>query len=113
MPSSYVPDTGDIIWLDFDPSAGHEQAGHRLALVLSPKRYNGKTGLLICVPLTSRIKGFPFEVEFQDGSIQGVALADQVKSLDWRVRNAQRKGKTDNEVVNRIRTKIKLLLQLT
>ncbi|MYH70085.1 MAG: endoribonuclease MazF [Gammaproteobacteria bacterium] len=113
MPSSYVPDTGDIIWLDFDPSAGHEQAGHRPALVLSPKRYNGKTGLLICVPLTSRIKGFPFEVEFQDGSRQGVALADQVKSLDWRVRNAQRKGKADNEVVSRIRTKIKLLLQLT
>lgn len=113
MPSSYVPDTGDIIWLDFDPSAGHEQAGHRPALVLSPKRYNSKTGLLICVPLTSRIKGFPFEIEFQYGSIQSVALADQVKSLDWRVRHAQRKGKANNEVVNRIRTKIKLLLQLT
>ena len=113
MPSSYVPDTGDIIRLDFDPSAGHEQASHRPALVLSPKRYNGKTGLLICVPLTSRIKGFPFEVEFQDGSTQGVALADQAKSLDWRVRNAQRKGKANNEVVNRIRKKIKLLLQLT
>lgn len=113
MPSSYVPDTGDIIWLDFDPSAGHEQAGHRPALVLSPKRYNGKTGLLICVPLTSRIKGFPFEVDIQHGSIQSVALADQVKSLDWRVRYAQRKGKANNEVVNRIRTKIKLLLQLT
>jgi mRNA interferase MazF len=113
MPSSYVPDIGDIIWLDFDPSAGHEQAGHRPALVLSPKLYNTKTGLLICVPLTSQVKGFPFEVELQHKTIQGVALADQVKSLDWTVRHAQKKGKASNDVVNKVRAKIKLLLKLT
>ena len=113
MPSSYVPDIGDIIWLDFDPSAGHEQAGHRPALVLSPKLYNTKTGLLICVPLTSQVKGFPFEVELQHKTIQGVALADQVKSLDWTVRHAQKKGTASNDVVNKVRAKIKLLLKLT
>ena len=113
MPSSYVPDIGDLIWLDFDPSAGHEQAGHRPALVLSPKLYNTKTGLLICVPLTSQAKGFPFEVELQHKAIQGVALADQVKSLDWTVRHAQKKGKASNDVVNKVRAKIKLLLKLT
>lgn len=113
MPSSYVPDIGDIIWLDFDPSAGHEQTGHRPALVLSPKLYNTKTGLLICVPLTSQVKGFPFEVELQHKTIQGVALADQVKSLDWTVRHAQKKGKASNDVVNKVRSKIKLLLKLT
>lgn len=113
MPSSYVPDIGDIIWLDFDPSAVHEQAGHRPALVLSPKLYNTKTGLLICVPLTSQVKGFPFEVELQHKTIQGVALADQVKSLDWTVRHAQKKGKASNDVVNKVRAKIKLLLKLT
>ena len=113
MPSSYVPDIGDLIWLDFDPSAGHEQAGHRPALVLSPKLYNTKTGLLICVPLTSQVKGFPFEVELQHKTIQGVALADQVKSLDWTVRHAQKKGKASNDVVNKVRAKIKLLLKLT
>ena len=112
MPAPYVPDIGDIIWLDFDPSAGHEQAGHRPALVLSPKLYNSKTGLLVCVPLTSQAKGFPFEVELQHKAIPGVALADQVKSLDWRVRHAQKKGKANNEVVNRVRAKIKLLLKL-
>ncbi len=113
MPSSYVPDIGDIIWLDFDPSAGHEHAGHRPALVLSPKLYNTKTGLLICVPLTSQVKGFPFEVELQHKAIQGVALADQVKSLDWTVRHAQKKGKASNDAVNKVRAKIKLLLKLT
>ncbi len=112
MPVTYVPDIGDIIWLDFDPSAGHEQAGHRPALVLSPKLYNSKTGLLICVPLTNQIKGFPFEVALQHRAITGVALADQVKSLDWKIRRAQKKGKADNAVVNQVRSMIKLLLQL-
>ena len=83
------------------------------ALVLSPKLYNSKTGLLICVPLTSQVKGFPFEVELQHKTIQGVALADQVRSLDWTVRHAQKKGKASNDVVNKVRAKIKLLLKLT
>lgn len=111
MPPSYTPDTGDIVWLEFDPSAGHEQAGHRPALVLSPKLYNSKTGLLVCVPITSRSKGFPFEVELQRKAIKGVALADQVKSLDWRARHARKKGKVNDEIVNRVHAKIKLLLK--
>ena len=113
MPARYLPDIGDIIWLDFDPSAGHEQAGHRPALVLSPKLYNSKTKLLICVPITSQIKDYPFEVDLQHKTMKGVALAEQVKSLDWSERHAQKKGKANNEVVNDVRKKIKLLLQLT
>ena len=81
----YVPDTGDIVWLDFDPQARHEQAGHRPAVVLSPAAYNGRIGLLVCCPVTTRIKGYPFEVPVA-GSPPSVAIADQVKSLDWRRR---------------------------
>ena len=88
----YVPDAGDIVWLEFDPQAGREQAGHRPALVLSPATYNGKTSLMICCPMTTRIKGYPFEVRIT-GAASSVALADQIKSLDWRVRRATRKGR--------------------
>ena len=87
-----VPDAGDIVWLEFDPQAGREQAGHRPALVLSPAAYNGKTSLMVCCPMTTRIKGYPFEVRI-GGSTPSVVLADQVKSLDWRVRRAVRKGR--------------------
>ena len=86
-----MPDTDDIIWLDFDPQAGHEQAGRRAAVVLSPAAYNGRIGLVVCCPVTTRIKGYPFEVALS-GSPPAVALADQVKSLDWRTRGATRKG---------------------
>ena len=88
----YVPDAGDIVWLQFDPQAGREQAGHRPALVLGPAAYNGKTSLMICCPMTTRIKGYPFEVQIA-GPAASVALADQIKSLDWRVRRASRKGR--------------------
>jgi mRNA interferase MazF len=88
----YVPDAGDVVWLEFDPQAGREQAGHRPALVLSPSAYNGKTSLMVCCPMTTRIKGYPFEVRIV-GATPSVALADQVKSLDWRVRRATRKGR--------------------
>jgi mRNA interferase MazF len=85
----FVPDRGDAIWLAFDPQAGHEQSG-RPALVLSPAAYNGRVGLAILCPITSQIKGYPFEVAVPEGlPIAGVVLSDQVKSLDWRVRNAQ------------------------
>jgi mRNA interferase MazF len=87
----YVPERGDIVWLSFDPQAGHEQAGHRPALVLSPKAYNAKSGLMLCCPMTTKIKGYPFEVSI-NGPSPSVALADQVKSLDWRARNASKKG---------------------
>jgi len=87
---SYVPRRGDLIWLSFDPQAGHEQAGRRPAFVLSPEPYNRKTGMLLACPITSRVKGYPFEVPLPSISgINGVILADQVKSLDWKVRKAE------------------------
>ena len=87
---SYVPARGDVVWLDFNPQAGHEQAGRRPALVLSPASYNGKLGLAIVCPITSRVKGYPFEVSIPSGfAVAGVVLADQVKNVDWQARNAQ------------------------
>ena len=99
MVSGYVPETGDIVWLEFDPQAGHEQAGHRPALVLSPARYNRLRGMMICCPMTSRIKGYPFEVVVSDAPPSAV-LADQIKSLDWRARRATFKSKASPAVVN-------------
>jgi mRNA interferase MazF len=85
----YVPDRGQIIWLSFSPNAGHEQSGRRPGLVLSPKAYNGKTGLLLACPITSQVKGYPFEVILPDGlPVSGALLVDQTKSLDWQVRDA-------------------------
>ena len=88
---SYTPDAADVVWIDFDSQAEHEQAKCRPAVVLTPKSYNEKTSLLICVPLTAKIKNYPFEVAIS-GEKDGVALADHVKSLDWRARNAKYKG---------------------
>ena len=105
-----VPDSGDVVWLEFDPQSGHEQAGHRPALVLSPATYNGKTGLMVCCPLTTQIKGYPFEVGFQLDGVQCVALADQVKSLDWRTRRAKHKGKVNQSVLVEVQAKLKALL---
>lgn len=106
---SYVPDAGDVVWLQFDPQAGHEQAGHRPAVVLSPAAYNGKTALMICCPLTTRIKGYPFEVPIA-GSPASVALADQVKSLDWQARRATRKGRVTVAELGQIRAKLRALI---
>jgi mRNA interferase MazF len=105
-----APDTGDVVWLEFDPQSGHEQAGHRPALVLSPSLYNGKTGLMVCSPLTTQIKGYPFEVVFQLDGVHCAALADQVKSLDWRARRARDKGKVDQKVLVEVQAKLKVLL---
>ena len=85
----YVPRRGDLVWLTFDPRAGHEQAGRRPALVLSPSSYNGKVGLALLCPVISHVKGYPFEVAIPPGlAIQGAVLADHVKSLDWQARKA-------------------------
>lgn len=85
----YVPERGDVVWLDFDPQAGREQAKRRPAVVLSPAAYNGRTSLALCCPVTSQVKGYPFEVALPAGAkAQGVVLADQVRSLDWRARSA-------------------------
>jgi mRNA interferase MazF len=109
MARGYVPDSGDIVWLDFTPQAGYEQAGHRPALVLSPAAYNGGTNLMICCPLTTRIKNYPFEVLIA-GARASVVLADQVKSVDWRARKAIRKGKVSATELAEVRAKIRVLI---
>ncbi len=106
---AYVPEAGDIVWLQFNPQAGHEQAGHRPALVLSPAKYN-KIGLMLCCPMTTKIKGYPFEVVIQ-GSQTNAALADQVKSLDWKVRKAKRKGQVTSTELAEVRAKSVALIQ--
>jgi mRNA interferase MazF len=98
------------VWLHFDPQAGHEQAGHRLALVLSPQKYNKLTSLMLCCPLTTAIKGYPFEVLTKVGGKPGVALADQVKSLDWRARKAKKEGAAEQGVLDEVLAKIETLL---
>ncbi|MBU2538279.1 MAG: endoribonuclease MazF [Proteobacteria bacterium] len=112
MAAPYVPDEGDIIWLNFTPQSGHEQAGRRPAVVLSPKLYNSRAGLVICVPVTNQIKGYPFEVVLSGAGATGAALADQVKSLDWQARQAERKGTATMTELAEIRAKIKSLLKL-
>ncbi len=112
MARGYVPDQGEVVWLRFDPQAGHEQAGHRPALVVSPKAYNGKVGLALLCPITSRVKGYPFEVLFPpESEVDGAVLADQVKSLDWRVRKAKRFAVAPREVVDEVLAKILALLE--
>lgn len=112
MSTTYIPEVGDIVWLNFTPQMGHEQAGRRPAVVLSPKAYNDKTGLLVCVPITSQIKGYPFEVRLSGNEVTGAALADQIKSLDWRSRQAQYKGKINAAELQEIKAKIAALLTL-
>ena len=113
MPSIYVPDAGDVVWLEFDPRAGHEQAGHRPALVISPASYNRKSGLMVCCPLTTQIKGYPFEVVTQVDGVDCAVLSDQVKSLDWKIRRAKKKAVVSAEVMLHVKAKIKALLQIT
>jgi mRNA interferase MazF len=109
MARSYVPDAGDIVWISFDPQAGREQAGHRPAVVLSPAAYNAKTSLMICCPMTTRIKNYPFEVAIA-GATPSAVLADQVKSVDCRRRRAKRKGFVTVPELAEIRDKIRALI---
>ena len=107
----YVPDRGDVVWLQFTPQAGHEQAGHRPALVLSPASYNRRSGLMLCCPITSRVKGYPFEVALGEGqALEGVVLADQVKSLDWKARQASKKGRASSQVMAETLSKLQTLI---
>ena len=97
---SYVPDRGDIVWIDFNPGTGHEQAGRRPALVLSPAAYNRKTDLALMCPITSQVKGYPFEVVLPaDCPVQGAILSDQVRCLDWQSRGVARAAIATPEIV--------------
>ena len=112
MTSLYIPDQGDIIWLQFDPQAGHEEAGRRPALVISPKEYNRKVGLALFCPVTSQVKGYPFEVLLPAGlAVSGAIHSDQVKSLDWRVRKAKRLCTAPEAVVEEVLGKILALIR--
>jgi len=110
VPRQYVPDRGDIVWLHLNPQAGHEQTGRHPALVLSPALYNKPTGLMLCCPLTAKIKGYPFEVAIS-GQNAAVALADRIKSLDWRVHRAEYKGKAAQAEVADVLAKAYTLLK--
>src|SRR5262245_4124138 len=109
--AAYVPARGDLIWLQFTPQAGHEQAGHRPAVVISPSSYNRRVGLALCCPVTSHVKGYPFEVLVPPGiGVEGAILSDQIKSLDWRVRKARRIGTLPAEVLQETVGKIVALV---
>ncbi len=108
-PHAYVPQRGDVVWITLNPQAGHEQAGRRPAVVLSPRNYNSKTGLAILCPITSQVKGYPFEVPLPSGlPVTGAILSDQVKSLDWRARNTELicalPAETSSEVLEKLLT---------
>ena len=110
---SYVPDAGDLVWLTFDPQAGHEQRGRRPALILSPRAYNTKARLAIACPITSHAKGYPFEVALpEDGNVRGVVLADHVKNLDWNARRAEFAATAPVEVLTDVRERLRVLLGL-
>ena len=110
-PKRYVPERGDVVWLQFAPQAGHEQAGHRPALVVSPRSYNGKVGLALFCPITSQVKGYPFEVTLAPGGkVVGAILSDQLKSLDWRVRDAKKFDSVSDSVLNEVLAKIAALV---
>ncbi len=108
-----MPNCGDVVWITLNTQAGHEQAGRRPALVLSPKSYNSKTGLAIFCPITNQIKGYPFEVLLPEGlPVAGAILSDQVKSLDWHVRNAELICVLPAETISEVLQKLSVLLQL-
>ena len=111
LSENYVPRRGEVIWINFNPHMGHEHAGRRPSVVLSPDEYNRKVGLILLCPVTSKKKGYPFEVELPEGlPVNGVALADQVKSLDWRARDAEFACVLPPESVEAILKRARLLL---
>ena len=108
---TYVPQCGDVVWITLNPQAGHEQAGRRPAVVLSPQSYNTKTGLAILCPITNQIKGYPFEVLLPEGlPVAGTVLSDQVKSLDWRARDAELICTLPAEIMSEVLQKLGTLL---
>jgi mRNA interferase MazF len=112
VPGRYVPARGDLVWLQFDAQAGHEQRGRRPALVVSPQAYNSTVGLALCCPVTSKTKGYPFEVALPEGAkVSGVILADQLKSLDWAARRVQHIEPAPPDVVDEVLAKVLTLLE--
>ncbi len=110
--STYIPQRGDVIWLEFNPQAGREQAGRRPAFVVSPAAYNGKVGLALVCPVTSRVKGYPFEVLLPAGlAVTGVILSDQLKSLDWRKRRAEYLCTVPESIIVEVIKKVEALLR--
>ena len=111
MASNFIPHRGDVVWIDMQPQVGYEQSGRRPAIVLSPKAYNGKVGLALLCPITNQIKGYPFEVMIPSGlKVAGVVLSDQVKSLDWKIRNDEFCDKLPEAVILEILKKLETLL---
>ena len=111
MPRRYAPKRGEVVWIEFNPQAGHEQAGRRPALVISPEAYNRKVGLALLCPVTNRVKGYPFEVLLPSGlDVSGVILSDQVKSLDWFARQATRICDVPDKVTEEVLAKLKTLV---
>ena len=109
--TAYVPEAGDLIWLTFDPRSGREQAGRRSSLVLSPRLYNAKSALALVCPITNRAKGYPFEVAVPAGQgAAGVILADDIKSVDWKARRAEKLGTCSSEVMDEVRARLAPLL---
>lgn len=109
--STDTPDRGDLVWLHFDPQTGREQAGRRLALVISPRSYNARVGLALLCPITSRVKDYPFEVALPEGGeVSGVIIADQIKSVDWRAREVERVAVAPGEVVREVLAKIRVIV---
>ena len=110
---AYVPDAGDVVWIDFTPQAGHEQAGRRPAVVLSSRIYNERAGLAVLCAVTSHVKNYPFEVQLPAGSkIRGAILADQLKSVDWRQRRAEKFGRISPAILDDVRQRISVLIGL-
>jgi mRNA interferase MazF len=110
-PRAYIPRCGDVVWITLNPQAGHEEAGRRPAVVISPQSYNGKVGLAIFCPITSQIKGYPFEVLIPAGlPVAGAILSDQVKSLDWRARHAELICTLPTETISEVLQKLATLL---
>ena len=107
---SYIPHRGDIMWLDFNPVRGHEQKGSRPALVISSERYNAASGLALVCPITSRVKGYPFEVGFKTKAVHGVILADQIRAVDWTERSAEKIGAVSETVLTKVQEYVKKLV---
>ena len=109
----YCPDAGDLVWIDLNPTLGHEQSGHRPALVLTPRQYNVRSGLCIICPITSRARGYPFEVAIPEGhAISGIILVDQARSLSWEERYVKMAGVAPVKLLDEVRERLAALLQI-